>query len=74
MVYINYDKRDGNKGTIHKDDCTYVRKAWSETPDQMKQVNDGYWLAVRRMVDAVEAIRDLGVNLHYGDCCNPRGA
>ena len=70
-VYINYDKPDGNTGTIHQEGCSHVIRALAEKSERMKEVKNGYWLAVRRMQDAFQVIRDLGANPRGCQDCRP---
>ncbi len=69
MFYINYDRSTIAVATIHQNDCVHVQRAWEANPEDMKKVRDGYWLAARRMEDAVQVSLDLGATLHYGECC-----
>ena len=78
MFYVNYDRFIETEvtATIHQYDCRHVQSALEEEPENMKRVNDGYWLALRRMEDAVQASLDLGATIHYcHDCWRlPRAA
>lgn len=72
MIYVNYDKKERNLGTIHLKSCSHVTRALEESPARMKDVRNGYWLAVRRMEDALRVIRDLGANPHGCEDCRPQ--